>query len=166
MNAAPPADWSAQSRGAVETAAIGATLGRTAPDGSVILVAGPLGAGKTTLAQGVAAGCGVTDPVTSPTYNLILHYRGRRPFTHVDLYRLEDASQLASLDVDELLCGGGVTCIEWPALVEPHVAAPWARVRISPEGGPAGPRRLDLAFVGEGWEGTRSALAALESGAG
>ena len=158
---AAPAAWSAVSRSAAGTVAIGEALGRTAPDGALILLEGPLGAGKTTLAQGVGAGCGVTEFVTSPTYNLILHYRGDRDFTHADLYRLEDATQLASLDLDEVFGADGVTCVEWPALAEPHVDPPWARVRIAPQGRPDGPRRLDVAFAGAGWEPARAALAAL-----
>ena len=156
--------WSARSRNAKETAAIGAALGRSAPNGAVILLEGPLGAGKTTFAQGVAEGCGVREPVTSPTYNLVLHYLGERPFTHVDLFRLADARELASLDLEELLEGPGVTCVEWPAILEPRVEPPWARVRISPESKPAGPRRLEGELAGRGWERASMALAALGAG--
>jgi tRNA threonylcarbamoyladenosine biosynthesis protein TsaE len=159
-----PAPWSARSRGPTETAAIGEALGRLAPDGALVLIEGPLGAGKTTLAQGVGAGCGVTDPVTSPTYNLVLHYRGARPFTHVDLYRLDDESQLASLDLDDMLGGDGVTCVEWPALAERHVEPPWARVRIIPGAGPDAPRRIEIEMAGEGWERARFELVGLASG--
>jgi tRNA threonylcarbamoyladenosine biosynthesis protein TsaE len=159
IGAAAPARWNARSRGADETAAIGEALGRTAPDGTVILLEGPLGAGKTTLAQGVGAGCGVSDPVTSPTFNLILHYRGNRPFTHVDLFRLQDADELATLDLEETLGGSGVTCVEWPKLIEGDLETPWARVRISLESGPAGTRRLQGELAGEGWEAARAALA-------
>ncbi|HET9333276.1 MAG TPA: tRNA (adenosine(37)-N6)-threonylcarbamoyltransferase complex ATPase subunit type 1 TsaE [Gemmatimonadota bacterium] len=158
------AGWSARSRGPGESAAIGEALGRLAPDGALILLEGVLGAGKTTLAQGIGAGCGVAEPITSPTYNLILHYRGRRPFTHVDLYRLEDESQLASLDLEEMLGGDGVTCVEWPAFAERHVEPPWARVRITPEDGPEAPRRIEIELAGEGWEKARSALVGLEAG--
>ena len=147
--------WSVGTGSAQETAVIGEALGRTAPAGAVILLEGPLGAGKTTFAQGVGTGCGVRDPVTSPTYNLVLHYTGDRPFTHVDLYRLEEATELETLDLEDALGGRGVTCVEWPALLGDAVASPWARVRISPA--PAG-RWLEGELVGEGWEGTLAAL--------
>jgi tRNA threonylcarbamoyl adenosine modification protein YjeE len=139
---------------------MGEVLGRTAPDGALILLEGPLGAGKTTLAQGVGAGCGVKELVTSPTYNLILHYSGDRPFTHVDLYRLEDGTDLETLDLDEILGGVGVTCVEWPELLrEAGVReVPLARVRISLESGPAGPRRISGELAGEGWMPALEAL--------
>ncbi|HEY7472070.1 MAG TPA: tRNA (adenosine(37)-N6)-threonylcarbamoyltransferase complex ATPase subunit type 1 TsaE [Gemmatimonadota bacterium] len=162
MSGAPTrARWSARSRDARATAAIGEALGRTAPEGAVILLEGPLGAGKTTLAQGVGMGCGVREPVTSPTYNLVLQYRGDRRFTHVDLFRLADARALETLDLEEVLEGPGVTCVEWPGLIDGVVRPPSARVRISAEAGSAGPRRVEGELVGEGWEDALAALAAL-----
>ena len=143
---------------------MGETLGRTAPDGALILLEGPLGAGKTTFAQGVGEGCGVRDPITSPTYNLILRYAGDRPFTHVDLYRLEDASELETLDLDAVLGGSGVTCVEWPELLGERHDPPWARVGLAPESGHAGPRRVGFEFVGEGWEAAIEALAGEPAG--
>jgi tRNA threonylcarbamoyladenosine biosynthesis protein TsaE len=157
----PPARWSARARDARETAVIGEALGRAAPEGAVILLEGPLGAGKTTFAQGVGTGCGVRDRVTSPTYSLILHYDGDRPFNHVDLYRLEDASELETLDLDEALGGRGVTCVEWPQLLGGRFDVPWGRVRISLESGPSGARRLEGELTGEGWEGALEALTGL-----
>ena len=151
------AGWSVVTPDAEETAAIGAVLGRAAPDRALILLEGPLGAGKTTFAQGVGAGCGVRDPVTSPTYNLILHYVGDRRFTHIDLYRLDDASQLETLGLEEVLGGSGVTCVEWPELLGESPAPPWARVRIS-LAGPGGERLLRGVLGGEGWETALSML--------
>jgi tRNA threonylcarbamoyladenosine biosynthesis protein TsaE len=150
--------WNARTSSARETAALGEVFGRLAPAGALLLLEGPLGAGKTTFAQGVGAGCGVRDPVTSPTYNLILHYAGDRPFTHVDLYRLEEASQLETLDLEDALGGSGVTCVEWPALLGEVPASPWARLRIAPDAGIAG-RRLEGELVGGGWEAVLEALA-------
>lgn len=152
------ARWSVRTGSARETAALGEEFGRSAPAGALLLLEGPLGAGKTTFAQGVGAGCGVRDPVTSPTYNLVLHYAGDRLFTHVDLYRLEEASELETLDLEDALGGSGLTCVEWPALLGEAPASPWGRIRIAHEAGLAG-RRLEGELVGEGWEATLAALA-------
>lgn len=94
------------------------TLGRQlaaelAPDG-VLLLSGDLGAGKTVLAQGVAAGLGI-DPgeVQSPTFTLIREHRGGRGLLiHVDLYRL-DPDEVGPLGLEELLAGPGVKVVEW-----------------------------------------------------
>ena len=138
------------------TRAIGEILGATAPDGAVVLLVGPLGAGKTTFAQGVGRGCGVEGPIASPTYNLILHHAGERPFTHVDLYRLDSVEDLETLDVDEIVSGDGVTCVEWPDKIAPRVAPPFARVELEPLDMSA--RNVRIRLTGEGWEATRRAL--------
>ena len=137
---------------AAATERLGRALGRAAPDRATILLDGPLGAGTTTLAQGVARGCGVDVPVASPTYNLVLHYHGRRPFTHVDLYRLADSAALATLDLDEILGGEGVTCIEWPALVRSAVVPPYVEITIERAvSAELSDRRIAGRCVGDGW---------------
>lgn len=81
----------------------------------VIALAGELGAGKTTFAQALCEGLGVSEPVTSPTYALVHEYASARgPVHHVDLYRLRDPSQLAQLGWDDLLSVGGIVIVEWP----------------------------------------------------
>ncbi len=124
----------------------------------MILLEGPLGSGKTTFAQGVAAGCGVAGPVTSPTYNLVLHHEGRRPFVHADLYRLETPGDLETLDLEEILSPPGMACVEWPELVGGLVRPPYAVVTLAPEG--TG-RRIAVQLVGGGWS---ELLEALEGG--
>lgn len=97
-----------------ETEALGAALAaELAPDG-VLLLSGDLGAGKTVLARGIAAGLGI-DPreVQSPTFTLIREHAGERGrLVHVDLYRLEPA-EAEALGLDELLAGPGVKVVEW-----------------------------------------------------
>lgn len=96
------------------TQSLGRLLGETARRGDVLLLTGDLGAGKTTLSQGLAAGLGVSDPVTSPTFTLLNEYRGRLPFYHFDLYRLtpeEIESQGLAEYWEE---PRGVVAIEWP----------------------------------------------------
>lgn len=69
---------------------LGRALGESLPAGSVILLEGDLGSGKTTLVQGIGEGLGITDPIVSPTFTLINEYtEGRVPLYHLDLYRLE-----------------------------------------------------------------------------
>ncbi|MGB5596008.1 MAG: tRNA (adenosine(37)-N6)-threonylcarbamoyltransferase complex ATPase subunit type 1 TsaE, partial [Crocosphaera sp.] len=72
------------------TKALGQQLGQNLPEGSVLLLKGDLGAGKTTLVQGIGEGLGITDPIVSPTFTLINEYnQGRLPLYHLDLYRLQ-----------------------------------------------------------------------------
>lgn len=143
--------------------ALGRCFGEAAPDGAVLLLEGPLGAGKTTFAQGVGQGCGVREPIASPTYNLVLAYAGRRPFTHVDLYRLERRDELATLDLDAVLHGEGVTCVEWPRWLTGYVGEPRAEIEIAPlPGGPE--RRVAGLLVGAGWDAVRACIAAIGGG--
>jgi tRNA threonylcarbamoyladenosine biosynthesis protein TsaE len=98
-----------------ETAAVGRDLGRTLGPGSVLLLSGDLGAGKTAFVRGVAEGLGIEPgAVSSPTFTLVQEYRGGRlPLFHVDLYRLRPA-EVGDLGLDEFALAGGVTAIEWP----------------------------------------------------
>ncbi|MEG4326364.1 tRNA (adenosine(37)-N6)-threonylcarbamoyltransferase complex ATPase subunit type 1 TsaE [Microcoleus sp. AT3-A2] len=100
------------------TRKFGAALGRSLPPGTVILLQGDLGAGKTTLVQGIAEGLGISDSVESPTFTLINEYfEGRVPLYHLDLYRLEpeevEALHLESY-WDGLEMDLGIVAIEWP----------------------------------------------------
>jgi tRNA threonylcarbamoyladenosine biosynthesis protein TsaE len=98
-----------------ETAAAGRKLARTLGSGSIVLLSGELGAGKTAFVRGMAEGLGI-DPaeVTSPTFTLVQEYRGGRlPLFHVDLYRLTP-TEVDDLGLDEVTLAGGVTAIEWP----------------------------------------------------
>ena len=96
-----------------ETEAAGRELARTLESGSIVLLSGELGAGKTAFVRGIAEGLGI-DPaeVTSPTFTLVQEYRGRLTLYHVDLYRLKPA-EVDDLGLDEMTLAGGVTAIEW-----------------------------------------------------
>jgi tRNA threonylcarbamoyladenosine biosynthesis protein TsaE len=97
-----------------ETALLGAALAEYLPEGSVVELNGPLGAGKTELVRSVAAACGV-DPrdVTSPTFVLIHEYQGRRPLFHFDAYRLTSQGEFLQLGPDEYFESPGLSLIEW-----------------------------------------------------
>ena len=99
----------------LETSEVGRALARSLSAGSVVLLSGDLGAGKTAFVRGLADGLGI-DPavVSSPTFTLIQEYRGGRlTLHHVDLYRLRSI-EVDDLGLDELTLAGGVTAIEWP----------------------------------------------------
>lgn len=97
-----------------ETIALGERLGALVRPGDVLVLTGDLGAGKTQLTKGMAAGMGIADDVTSPTFNILMVYEGGRiPLYHVDLYRLDDPDQLEDIGLYELLEGDGACVIEW-----------------------------------------------------
>ncbi len=108
-----------------ETIALGARLAPALPRGAAVLLIGNLGAGKTTLAKGIVQGLGAAPPeeVSSPTFTLIHEYGAPPAVYHVDLYRLESASDAATLGLDELFDSPALVLVEWgerfPELVPP-----------------------------------------------
>jgi len=93
---------------------LGEQLAHAARPGLVVLLDGPLGAGKTTLVQGFAAGIGAVQPAASPSFVLAHNYSGGRlPVWHLDLYRIESESEIDDLDLDLYLPRDGVALIEW-----------------------------------------------------
>ena len=133
---APPAVWQVRTHDPAETRSLGATLGALAPRGAVVLLQGDLGAGKTVVAQGVGRGLGVPGIVNSPTFVLVNeHLGGRLPMLHADLYRLDDAAEIAELVLDEL-AADGVLLVEWPERSTEPIAEDVLRVTITPGAGP------------------------------
>ncbi|MBD1912313.1 MULTISPECIES: tRNA (adenosine(37)-N6)-threonylcarbamoyltransferase complex ATPase subunit type 1 TsaE [unclassified Leptolyngbya] len=99
------------------TLALGEFLGRSLPPGTVLLLHGNLGSGKTTLVQGIGRALGITDPILSPTFTLISeYYEGRIPLYHLDLYRLT-SEEAANLYLETYWDGNeyppGLVAIEW-----------------------------------------------------
>jgi tRNA threonylcarbamoyladenosine biosynthesis protein TsaE len=96
------------------TASFGKTIGRSLEAGAILALVGDLGAGKTTLVRGIAAGVGVpASEVTSPTFVLVHEYRGRLPLVHIDLYRLRHESEVAAIGLSEYFTGTSAAAIEW-----------------------------------------------------
>ena len=104
---------------AEETYKIGEQMGREAKAGDVLCLVGDLGVGKTVFTQGFAAGLGITEPVSSPTFTIVQTYdEGRMPFYHFDVYRIGDVEEMEEIGFDEYIFGEGVCMIEWANLIE------------------------------------------------
>lgn len=101
-----------RTRSVEETEAAGRAFGERLSGGELVLITGPLGAGKTAFVRGVATGAGSRSPVSSPTFVLEHHYAARIPLLHVDLYRLA-AVDVSDLAVDDVLAAGGAVLVEW-----------------------------------------------------
>ena len=102
---------------AAATTALGREIGCDVQAGKVIALVGDLGAGKTTLTQGIVEGLGYEQAVTSPTFSLVQEYLGGRlEVFHFDFYRVEDEYELLDLGWDDYLDRQGVVIVEWPTL--------------------------------------------------
>lgn len=108
----------------------GRRLGAALPSGAVLWLQGELGAGKTTLIRAIAAGRGIAEDATSPTYALVHHYEGPRGAVyHLDCYRLRASAQAADLDW-ETLAGADLLLIEWPERAGPWAPPPTHRIAL------------------------------------
>ena len=98
-----------------ETLTLGDKIGRHLKAGDIVFLFGDLGAGKTTLTQGIAQGLGVgkEEYVRSPTFTLVNQYHGNNPVFHIDLYRIESSHELEDLGLEEVFSDGGITIVEW-----------------------------------------------------
>jgi tRNA threonylcarbamoyladenosine biosynthesis protein TsaE len=116
---------------AAGTRQVGEILGREAQAGDVFLLDGQFGVGKTVLVQGLAAGLGIVEEITSPSFVLMVEHRGRLPLFHIDLYRL--GSRLDDEMVDEIADAeeaGGVCAIEWPTALPSDLLRHATTIRI------------------------------------
>ena len=98
-----------------ETLALGKELAKNLKPGDIILLFGDLGAGKTTLTQGLCIGLGLNKQayVSSPTFSLMNQYEGIHAINHIDLYRLDTISQIEALGIEENLFTEDISIIEW-----------------------------------------------------
>ncbi|GLV59609.1 tRNA (adenosine(37)-N6)-threonylcarbamoyltransferase complex ATPase subunit type 1 TsaE [Dictyobacter sp. S3.2.2.5] len=127
------------SQRASQTQRLGAALGALLRAGDLILLDGQLGAGKTTLTQGLARGMQVTTVVNSPTFTLLKEYQGvaasqgNQPLTlyHFDLYRLEDPDEIVDLGFEDYFYGSGVCVVEWAGNAEELWPAERLDIRLS-----------------------------------
>ena len=114
-----------------QTQRLGLRLGTLVEPGSVVLLEGTMGSGKTVFAQGVALGLEVKEQVTSPSYTLIKEYRsGRLPLFHIDLYRIGSNDSLWSLGLEEYIDSDGICVIEWARKVRDFLPETWLLINI------------------------------------
>ena len=120
-----------------QTRELGRFLARTLPDGSILLLIGPLGAGKTSLVQGLAEGLGIDEPITSPTFALAQHYpQGTPRLIHLDLYRLEQpaaADELFLQEEEEARASAALMAVEWPERLALELPEAW-RLKLNHQG--------------------------------
>ena len=108
-----------ETRSPEETYELGRKIGLQARPGQVYTLTGDLGVGKTVFTQGVAAGLGITEPVSSPTFTIVQVYEeGRLPFYHFDVYRIGDIEEMEEIGYDDYFFGKGICVIEWAELIE------------------------------------------------
>lgn len=112
-----------------EMTQFGEIIGRNLFEGAVIILEGDLGAGKTTLAKGIARGLGVKETVKSPTYTIIREYQsGSLPLYHMDVYRTE--GHVSDLELDDYFYGDGVSLVEWGQLLEKYLPEDFLTLKI------------------------------------
>ncbi|HUZ20116.1 MAG TPA: tRNA (adenosine(37)-N6)-threonylcarbamoyltransferase complex ATPase subunit type 1 TsaE [Acidimicrobiales bacterium] len=151
------------------TRRIGALLGGLVEPGDVVLLSGELGAGKTTLVQGLVAALGASTRATSPTFALCHLYDSDPVVAHVDCWRLDQLAEVADLALEEVLDDGGVAVVEWGEAAAPLLgdAALIVTLSVPPGapgpggGGPGGERLVELADPGGGWRARIARLAEL-----
>lgn len=120
-----------------ETREIGRRIGAAAAPGTVLALVGPLGAGKTQLAKGIADGLGVTSVVNSPTFVLMNEHAGRLRMYHIDAYRLDDPEEAGAAGLLDERQADGVTVIEWADRLDGWVPVERLVIRLgTPPGDP------------------------------
>lgn len=120
-----------ETNGPEETYELGRRLGSQAVPGQVFCLDGDLGVGKTVFTQGFAAGLGISEPVSSPTFTIVQQYEeGRLPLYHFDVYRIGDVSEMDEIGYEDCFYGEGVCLIEWSSLIEELLPPDAVRVRI------------------------------------
>lgn len=114
-----------------ETLNIGKQVGSLVKTGDIICLTGDLGTGKTHMSKGIAEGLGITEHITSPTFNIVNEYHsGRLNLYHFDVYRVNDPDEIYAIGFDEYIFGNGVSLIEWANYIEEIIPNEYLYINI------------------------------------
>ncbi len=131
-----------------ETRAIGQALGSHAQAGAMLALIGPLGAGKTELAKGVAEGLGVTSVVNSPTFVLMNEHSGRLRLFHIDAYRLDDPEEAVAAGLFDDRQAAGVAVVEWADRLADRLPTERLELTLVPEADGSDRRQISWRALG------------------
>ncbi|MCI9270918.1 MAG: tRNA (adenosine(37)-N6)-threonylcarbamoyltransferase complex ATPase subunit type 1 TsaE [Dorea sp.] len=115
----------------METWELGRRLGLNASSGQLFTLVGDLGVGKTVFTKGLAAGLGIKEPVSSPTFTIVQVYdKGRLPLYHFDVYRIGDICEMDEIGYEDYIYGQGVSLIEWADQIQEILPEHYTEIRI------------------------------------
>ena len=134
-----------------ETREVGRVLAALLEERDTIVLTGDLGAGKTTLVQGIGSGLGVEEHVASPTFTLIREYAGRLGVAHVDVYRLDRVQDVVDLGLDEVGGPDRVLLVEWGDAVEDLLPEDRLRIELTTPDPETETRRISIDPEGGSW---------------
>lgn len=117
-----------------ETYKLGEKLSRDLKPGDTISLEGDLGTGKTALTKGLAAGLGIEEPITSPTFTLVNTYEGRVVLNHFDVYRIDDPEELLAIGWEDYFTGEEINVVEWGDKVREILPPDTLRIRLERDG--------------------------------
>ncbi len=149
--------YSLTTKSARESEAVGEAIASQLRVGDLVVLSGDLGAGKTTMAKGLARGLGVTQPVTSPTFTIVQEYDGRVPVAHIDVYRLDFIQELHDLGFEELL-ESRVTIVEWGEAIALVLPRDRVDVRLAMHDDDDDQRVVEVVPSGGSWQPRLEAL--------
>ncbi len=114
-----------------DTYRLGKLMGENAQRGQVYCLSGDLGVGKTVFTKGFAAGLGITEPISSPTFTIVQEYeQGELPLYHFDVYRIEDIEEMEEIGYEDYFYGNGVCLIEWAVRIKELLPEDYIQITI------------------------------------